>query len=357
MKTILLKGLNKSYKSKIVLFDSLIDKVKDNRIKKNKDNIKTKLIKFNKNYVIPDIYLPLSLKFKKITENNESKKKPYCFTESNINSENQKNQNYFRKLKVLPKIKETNKFPSKQHIYLGMNKYSLNLNSGSALSCGKILTHKNNIINESNENDDKTNNNIKKIALKEIVFTKDKSEKKVRTIGYRIKIKRNFNSIMKNNRQLNMNDMIISNDFHINNLNKNNNIDDNLYKNINKINNLKKIPLNKNDRNNIKNEVEQCKTYDKIKSNENKNESIESSTKNKKNTLDTSKKKHNRSFGGFNKLNSVKKISNTISNISNINDSENRTNIVQGINMQRYIPKKIRIKNNDIIDLLEKTNN
>ena len=116
-------------------------------------------------------------------------------------------------------------------------------------------------------------------------------------------------------------------------------------KNINKINNLKKIPLNKNDRNNIKNEVEQCKTYDKIKSNENKNESIESSTKNKKNTLDTSKKKHNRSFGGFNKLNSVKKISNTISNISNINNSENRTNIVQGINMQRYIPKKIRIKN------------
>ena len=382
MKSILLKGMNYSFKSNLSIHKTIIDKLPYNNnnnnynINLNKVHIKPKLLLPKKNNVMHDILLPLSLQYKKCLINSSDKASPYCYTEANINSENntnkENNEKNFKKLDILPKIKEnnTNKCHSKKNIYLGSNKYSLNLNSGSALSCGKIFADKNsNNNNKSKEVKENNYVNVKKIFLKEIIFNKNKSEKRQRTFGFRTRMKNNYNALIKREKRMDMNNMIISNDFHGNKIID---LDESLKKGINKFNIFIKYQqikaINKRKINN--NNLDTSKTFNKVKPNENeKNESIDNTMSNNNKCIlsnDTEKRKHFKSFELINKIN-TSKIAKTLSNDSknniniinnaNINIKENKKNNLQTINGQKYFQKKIKNKNEDIKKILENTNN
>ena len=204
MKSILLKGMDRSYKSNKLLHKSILDKIHINNIN-NKKLIKSKLLFQRKTSLAKDIFIPLSIHYKKINDNLINNKKPYCITESNVTIDAKKDIN-FKKIISLPKIKENNKYLSKKDIYLGSNKFSINLNSASGNSCGKILLEKN------NDNIQQQYPIVKKLFLKEISFNKSKIEKRGRTIGQLLRYKKNYNLIKKEN-NLNMGDIIISNDF------------------------------------------------------------------------------------------------------------------------------------------------
>ena len=391
MKSILLKGMNYSFKSNLSLNKTIVDKMSYNNynnnynINLNKINLKQKLLLSKKNSGKHDILIPLSLQYKKNRINSNDKKSPYCYTEANFDSENNKNnEKNFKKLNILPKIKENNNniFHSKKNIYLGNNKFSLNLNSGSALSCGKIFGDKNNSNNSNNnkskEMKENNNVNVKKIFLKEIIFNKNKSEKRHRYFDFKTKM--NKNTLMKREKKMDMNDMIISNDFHGN---KFIDLDGSLKVEINKLNIFVKYQrikaMNKRKINN-NNNLDTSKTFNKGKQNDNeKNESFEN-TMNNNNIINhnnkcvllnsSDKRKHFKSFELINKINSTKKISKTLSNDcdnniniiniinnANIDIKENKKNNLQTINGQKYFQKKIKNKNEDIINLLENTNN
>ena len=153
-----------------------------------------------------------------------------------------------------------------------------------------------------------------------------------------------------------MNDIIISNDFHGSKLI---NFEENRKRKFDKLNVYMKYQqknyLNKRSGNN--NEIE-------------KNQSIDA--------ISINKKKHFKSFQNLSKINSPKKISKTINNTNNninnnteIKNNVNNNNIInytdiknnfnnnnlQISNIQRYIPKKIRHNNDDIINLLNDSNN
>ena len=361
MRSILLKGMDHSYKSNMILHKSFLGKnnVNNNQIKKP---IKLKLLLPRKSPNPQDKLYPSSINYKKIIENSYNKKNPYCITENNIDTDRKNDNNYYKKLNLLPKIKENNKYYSKKNIYLGSNKYSLNLNYGtSALSCGKILFDKNKELNETKEKDEKKYPYIKKLALKEMVFNKNKSEKRGRTIGNLVRIKKqlNFPKREDQNMNKNMNDIIISNDFHGSKLI---NFEENWKRKFDKLNVYMKYQqknyLNKRSGNN--NEME-------------KNQSIDA--------ISINKKKHFKSFQNLSQINSPKKISKTIHNTNaGINNTEIKNNLINNsndinctdiknnlnnnpnnnlytLNIQRYIPKKIRHNNDDIINLLNDSNN
>ena len=360
MRSILLKGMERSYKSNMIFHKSFLDKnnINNNQIKKP---IKLKLLYPRKSPNSQDTLNPPSINYKKISENFYSKKNSYCITENNIDTDNKNNFDCYKKLNLLPKIKENNKYYSKKNIYLGSNKYSLNLNYGaSALSCGKILFDKNKELNETKEKNESKYPHMKKLVLKEIAFNKNKSEKRGRTIGNLVRIKKrlNFPIHKKEEPNTNMIDIIISNDFHGSKLI---NFEDNWKNKFDKLNVYMKYQqknyLNKRSGNN--NELE-------------KNQSIDATSINNK--------RHFRSFQNISKINSPKKISKTINNTNNninnnteiknnvnnnnniinytdIKNNFNNNNNMQISNIQRYIPKKIRHNNDDIINLLNDSNN
>ena len=360
MRSILLKGIDRSYKSNLIIHKSLIDKMHYNSNGPNKKPVKLKLLLPKKNLNnIQGIFYPLNIHYKKIIENNNNKK-PYCVTESNIDIKPKKNNNYFKKLKLLPKIKENNKSLSKKNIYLASNKFSLNLNSGtSALSCGKISFEKNNINKELNLTKEKKEKipYMKKSGLKEIIFNQNKSEKRGRKLGNLVRIQKKLNYPKKenegiNNNNTNMNDLIISNDFHGSKII---NFEENWKKRFDKLNILvkykQKNPLNKRsgNGNNIK-EINNINEYEKNQSTD---------------TISINKRKHFRSFQNISKINSPKKISKTINSINytNNNTTNNNTEITNNynnlhtINIHKYIPRKTRHNNDDIINLLNDSNN
>ena len=383
MKSILSKGMNYSFKSNLSLHKAIINKLQNknsnthHNINLNKIRIKPKLLLPKKNSVIQNILIPLSLEYKKYVVNSGDKNSSHCYTEANIDSKNNNtnvnNEKNFKKLNILPKIKENNidNYHSKKNIYLGSYKFSLNLNTGSTLSCRKIFVDKNNN-NKSKEMNENSNVNVKKIFLKELIINKNKSEKRRRNFEFRIMMKKNNNALIKPKKKMDMNDIIINNDFHGNKI-----IDlyGSLKKGIKKLNNFMKYQqiktMNKR-KINYNNELNNSKTFNKIKQNENeKSESRENTINN--NISDNNNKcillnsyikgKHFKSVDLIKKINSSKKISKTLSNDSNnnINNTnnikENKKNNLQIINGEKYFQKKIRNKNEDIINLLENTNN
>ena len=179
---------------------------------------------------------------------------------------------------------------------------------------------------------------MKKLDLKEIIFKKNQSEKRGRTIGNLVRIKKKLNYPKRGdqNTKANMNDLIIGNDFHGSKII---NFEENWKKRFDKLNILvkyqQKIHLNKRSSNNY--ELE-------------KNQSI--------NTTSINKKKKFRNFQNISKINSPKKISKTINDINNTsNNIESKNNNLHTINIRKYIPKRIRYKNDDIINLLNDSNN
>ena len=331
MRSILLKGLDRSYKSNIFIHKEIKNKIYYNSNSTNKKPIRMKLLYPRKGSAIKNILYPLSLHYKKIIENSNNNKKPYCITEAYIETETKNNNNNYRKLILLPKIQDNNKYLSKKDIYLGLNKYSLNLNSGSALSCGKISFDKNIRIKEKNETENKNvvHPFVKKLVLKEIVFNKNKSEKRERNIVHLVKFKKRLN-YKKKEENNNMNDIIISNDFHGSKLI---NFYDNWKERFQKLNMYAKYQQKKslNKRSGNNNELE-------------KNQSIDTTILNKR--------RHFSSFQNISKINSSRKISRTI------NNTENKNNISNTINVPNYIQKrKIKYKNDDIINYLSESNN
>ena len=334
MRSILLKGMDHSYKSNIYFLKSTIERINNNRNQLNKNPIKSRLLFQRKNTNIHDIYFPQSVNFNKINDNSFNDKKDYCPTEGNAIRNNEinlkKNDNFFKKILLLPKIKGNGRILLKKPVNLGLNKYSLNLNLGCALSCEKILLDKNKkpkALNELREKSEKTNLYVKKIILKEMALSKNKSENRGRIIGNFFKLKKRLNYSKKDEQNRNMNDIVISNDFHGS---KVINFDDNWNKNLDKLNIYMKYkkgdPLNKRSSNN--NEYE-------------KNQSLDANSSNKK--------KHFRSFQNITKLSPPRKISKTI---SGINNSESRNNNLYTVNFQRNNTRKIKNYNDDIINLL-----
>ena len=348
MREILFKGINKVNKENMIFYKPILDKIENDKYQIKKLKIKPKILIPKKDLYVQDIFLPLSLQNKKsITEEIKNKKNnPYCATEVINEKENKKELNYYKKLNILPKIKE------KRNIYLGMNKFSLNLNQGTALSCGKINSEKYNS-KDTNEINDRVYQKLKKLPFKEISLNKNKSEKRQRIIKYsRVKIGNNYNTIKKPEKNLHMNDIIISNDFHGSKIL---NIRDYLKIN-NKIN--KYHQLIKRNIYNTKNDLSQSKSYKAFKPNDSeKNDSVETSinNNNKKRCvlINNNKRTNFKSFDMINKAKVAKKITETISDISNINSIDN----TKKINYQKYIPTKKKNNNDDIINLLENINN
>lgn len=342
MRSILLKGMDNSYKSNIFLLKSTIEKINTNRNIINKNPTKSKLILKNKKTNIHDIYFPSTEHFNKRNDNSLSDKIPYCSTEGDVlrNSESntKKNDIFFKKIMLLPKIKESNRSLSKRHINLGFNKYSINLNLGTALSYEKMLINrikKLKLINQLRDQSDKSSLFVKKILLKEFSLNKNKSESRGRIIGNPFKIKKILDYSKKEeqnkNMNMNMNDIIISNDFHGHKII---NYDESRRKNKDKFHIYKKFkkegPLNKRSGNN--NEYE-------------KNQSIDTNSLNKK--------IHFRSFQNITKLSPPRKISKTI---SSVNNSECKNNNVYAVNLQKNVERKIKHYNDDIINLLNDSN-
>lgn len=346
MRSILLKGMDLSYKPNNLIHKPIKDKIYTNNYSLSKKPIKIKIIYPRKNSLIQKIFLPPSRK--KSHDNSTTYKNPYCITEVNIDKENKKKEKHFKKLILLPKIQDNNKYISKKDIYLGLNKFSLNINSNSSLSCGKMISDdKNNQTKETNETNDKNQPHIKKLVMKEIVFKKYNSEKRGRTFGQLGKLKKHLNFPKKEENANNMNDIIISNDFHGNKLLIN--FDENWRQRFDKLSfymqNQRKRPLNKRSGNTNK-ELE-------------KNQSID----NTNNTIN--KQKHFRSFQNMSKINSPRKISNTINTINkSIYKTENQSktlntannpNTLNTVNFPQNNSTKIKNKNDDIINLLSET--
>ena len=347
IREIFFKGINKTNKSNIISYKPILEKAEAEKYQIKKLVIKPKLLIPKKDLVVQDIFLPLSRPNKKfITEDTKNKKAHYCATEVLIEKEN-KNEADYKKLTILPKIKE------KRNIYLGMNKFSLNLNPGSAISCGKITSEKN-YTKESTDINDNIFHKMKKLPLKEISLNKNKSEKRQRIMQlHRVKITQNFNTIKYINRNLQMNDIVISNDFHGSKIL---NIKDYLRLNNNKI--KKYQQLFKRNINTSKNELGQSKSYKIFKNNNEseKNDTIEISINNNTNAnkcilSDNTKRKNFKSFDKINKAKIPKKITETISS-TNINNIDNK----KTINYQIFLPKKKRNNNDDIINLLDNNN-
>ena len=252
-----------------------------------------------------------------------------------------------------------------------MNKFALNLYSGSAISCGKITTSDKNYTKESTEINDNILNKMKKLTIKEISLNKNKSENRQRIMKFhKVKITQNYNTIKNINRNLQMNDIVISNDFHGSKIL---NIKDYLRLNNNKI--KKYQQLFKRNINTSKNELElgQSKSYKifknnneteknetiEIKINKNINNNITNNTNDNKCILsDNNKRKNFKSFDIINKAKITKKITETISsiNISNNDNKDNKDNNKKYINYQKFIPTKKRNNNDDIINLLDNNN-
>ena len=347
------------------LYKPILEKAENEKYQIKKLIIKPKLLMPKKDLIVPDIFLPISRQNKKlITEDTKNKKAHYCATEVLIEKENKHEANY-KKLTILPKIKE------KRNIYLGMNKFALNLYSGSAISCGKITTSDKNYTKESTEINDNILNKMKKLTIKEMSLNKNKSENRQRIMKFhKVKITQNYNTIKNINRNLQMNDIVISNDFHGSKIL---NIKDYLRLNNNKI--KKYQQLFKRNINTSKNELElgQSKSYKIFKNNNEteKNETIEikinkninNNTNNNTNDnkcilSDNNKRKNFKSFDKINKAKITKKITETISsiNISNNDNKDNKDNNKKYINYQKFIPTKKRNNNDDIINLLDNNN-
>ena len=347
------------------LYKPILEKAENEKYQIKKLIIKPKLLMPKKDLIVQDIFLPISRQNKKlITEDTKNKKAHYCATEVLIEKENKHEANY-KKLTILPKIKE------KRNIYLGMNKFALNLYSGSAISCGKITTSDKNYTKESTEINDNILNKMKKLTIKEISLNKNKSENRQRIMKFhKVKITQNYNTIKNINRNLQMNDIVISNDFHGSKIL---NIKDYLRLNNNKI--KKYQQLFKRNINTSKNELElgQSKSYKIFKNNNEteKNETIEikinkninNNTNNNTNDnkcilSDNNKRKNFKSFDIINKAKITKKITETISsiNISNNDNKDNKDNNKKYINYQKFFPTKKRNNNDDIINLLDNNN-
>ena len=336
----------------MLLYKPIIEKAENDKYQIKKLIVKPKLLIPKKDLIVQDIFLPLSRPNKKfITEDTKNKKALYCATEVLIEKENKNEANY-KKLTILPKIKE------KRNIYLRTNKFSLNLNSGSAISCGKITTSDKIYTKESAEINDNIFHKMKKLPFKGISLNKNRSEKRQRIMKFhKIKISHNYNTI---NRNLQMNDIVISNDFHGSKIL---NIKDYLRLNNTRI--KKYQELFKRNINTSKNDLGQSKYYKVFKNNNEseKNESIEIKINNNSNantnTPNTNKcilsdnvqRKNFKSFDKINKAKIPKKITETISSI-NINNIDN----IKTINYQKFIPTKKRNNNDDIINLLDNNN-
>ena len=154
-----------------------------------------------------------------------------------------------------------------------------------------------------------------------------------------------------------MNEIIISNDFKGD---QNNQIiiNSNNIHNYDRLNVYMKYqqkrPLNK--RNDAINNG-QFKTFNKLKPFDiEKNNSINSSLNNNKNIL-INDKKNFKSMKVLSSINSSKK-SRTINdnNVNNGNENDIKINMKMN-SVDKYIPKKIKIKNDDIINLLENVDN
>ena len=228
----------------------------------------------------------------------------------------------------------------------------------SAISCGKITTSDKIYTKESAEINDNIFHKMKKLPFKGISLNKNRSEKRQRIMKFhKIKITHNYNTI---NRNLQMNDIVISNDFHGSKIL---NIKDYLRLNNTRI--KKYQELFKRNINTSKNDLGQSKYYKVFKNNNEseKNESIEIKINNNSNantnTPNTNKcilsdnvqRKNFKSFDKINKAKIPKKITETISSI-NINNIDN----IKTINYQKFIPTKKRNNNDDIINLLDNNN-
>ena len=361
MREILLKGMNHENKNTMFLYRHILEKAENDKYQIKKLIIKPKLLMPKKD--VPEIFFPLSRRYKKptsTTDDTKNKKNNYCATEVLIDKQNKKESNY-KKLIILPKIKE------KRNIYLAMNKFSLNLNPISAISCKKINAYQNNAktLNEINDN---LIHKMKQMPLKEINLNKNKSENRQRMMKFhKVKITPNYNTIKNANRNLQMNNIVISNDFHGGKLL---NIKDYLKLNINKLKLYQ--PSFKRNINTSKNELAQSKSYKTFKNNNNeyeKNETIEINTNKNINNINNiktntnanksilninnnnSNKKNFKSVDKINKAKIPKKITKTISSI-NITNIDN----IKTINYQKYIPTKKRNNNDDIINLLDNSN-
>ena len=350
MREILMKGMNSENKSDMFLYKHILEKAESDKYQIKKLIIKPKLLMPKKE--VPEIFFPLSRRYKKnTTDDTKNKKNNYCATEVLIDKQNKKESNY-KKLIILPKIKE------KRNIYLAMNKFSLNLNPGSAISCKKINAYQNNAktLNEINDN---LLHKMKKLPLKEINLNKNKSENKQRIMKFhKVKITQNYNTIKNADRNLQMNDIVICNDFHGGKLL---NIKDYLKLNINKLKLYQ--PSFKRNINTSKNDLAQSKSYKTFKNNNEyeKNETMEINTNKNINTNtntnkcilnnNNSNRKNFKSVDKINKAKIPKKITKTISSI-NITNIDN----IKTINSQKYIPTKKRNNNDDIINILDNSN-
>ena len=357
MRAIISKEVNKFHKLNMLLCKS--KDYKNNQLNSSnhdtliKRHLGSKLMR--QNSPIKSICLPLSLHYKQniknFKENSLTKKnkyQSYCITESNIN--NKQNNN-----KILPNIKHMNNYSSNKimplyNINFGLNNVNNNNNITKSEEKSKDI-----ITNKINNIKDRFTLKIKKLNLKEIILSKSRNKKKEQLnnnllnnnkskfILKRINPKNNFNTLIKNYKDINKNDSIMNYEYQ-----GYQNYNINKYDRLNIYMKYQQKPLNK--RNN-----DQFKTFNELKRTDiEKNNSINSSLNSYKNGL-INDKKNFKSMKVLSKINSSKK-SRTIDIVNNDNFYEKKANKKQN-SMDMYIPKKNKIKNDDILNLLENIDN